>query len=106
MVAALDSYSYMQSLNGCWGDMTAWDGVGATTTFTSSPYERANAQCSPIEDASTLCNMANSEFDPSGVTFLNESAHADGVWADPTGSTIAIKHNGEKLDMVLHIRPL
>ena len=57
-------------------------------------------------DYVTLCNMATSQADPSGVAFLNESAHPDGVWVDPTGSTIAIKHNGEKLDMVLNWRPL
>jgi hypothetical protein len=47
-----------------------------------------------------------SPTDPTGVTFLNETAHADGVWADPTGSTITIKHAGEKLAMVLNWRPL
>jgi hypothetical protein len=58
-------------------------------------------------DYVTLCNMVNSTpSDPSGVTFLNEAAHADGVWADPTGSTITIKHAGEKLAMVLNWRPL
>jgi hypothetical protein len=58
-------------------------------------------------DYVTLCNMVNSTpTDPTGVTFLNETAHADGVWADPTGSTITIKHAGEKLAMVLNWRPL
>lgn len=57
-------------------------------------------------DYSALCTMVNTESDPSGINFLNETAHADGVWADPDGSTIAIKHNGEKLDMVLNFRPL
>lgn len=58
-------------------------------------------------DYVTLCNMVNATpTDPTGVTFLNEAVHADGVWADPTGSTIAIKHNGERLDMVLNWRPL
>ena len=54
----------------------------------------------------TLCNMSNTESDPSGVTFLTEAAHPDGVWADPTGSSIAIKHNGELLYMVLNWRQL
>jgi len=53
IVAALDSYSYMQALDGCWGDMTEWDGVGATTTSSSNPFGRQNAQCSPIEGQGT-----------------------------------------------------
>ena len=53
VVAALDGYSYMQSANGCWGGMTAWAGVGATTTSSSNPYGRANAPCSPLEGGST-----------------------------------------------------
>ena len=58
-------------------------------------------------DYLALCNMVNSTpTDPTGITFLNETAHADGVWADPTGSTITIKHAGEKLAMVLNWRPL
>ncbi|WP_179488897.1 choice-of-anchor D domain-containing protein [Granulicella arctica] len=58
-------------------------------------------------DYVTLSNQLNAQpNDPSGVTFLNEPAHADGVWADPTGSTIAIKHAGEDLRMVLNWRPL
>ncbi|WP_246301688.1 choice-of-anchor D domain-containing protein [Granulicella arctica] len=57
-------------------------------------------------DYVTMCNMVNSESDLSGVTFLNETAHGNGVWADPTGSTITIQNNGEKLAMVLNWRPL
>lgn len=54
-----------------------------------------------------LCEMVNSQpNDPTGVTFLNEPAHPDGVWADPTGSTISIKHAGESLEMTLNWRPL
>jgi hypothetical protein len=53
IVAALDAYSYMQSLNGCWGAMTAWNGVGATATSTSNPYGRTNAPCSALEGAGT-----------------------------------------------------
>lgn len=53
IIAALDGYSYMQSLNGSWGDMTAWDGIGATTATASNPYGRANAQGSPIEGNGT-----------------------------------------------------
>ena len=58
-------------------------------------------------DYLTLCNNLNSNpTDPSGVTFLHEAASADGVWADPTGSTISIKHAGENIEMVLNWRPL
>ena len=53
IVGALDAYSYMQSLNGCWGNMTAWNGLGATTATASNPQGRTNAQCSPIEGAGT-----------------------------------------------------
>lgn len=53
IVAALDSYSFMQAQNGCWGDMVAWDGIGATTASATNPYGRADAQCSPIEGAGT-----------------------------------------------------
>ena len=48
IVAALDSFSYMQPLNGCFGDMYQWDGlIQSGSTFTTQG--RVNAQCSPIE---------------------------------------------------------
>jgi len=57
-------------------------------------------------DYVTLCNMVAAQpNDPSGVTFLNEPSHGNGVWADPTGSTIAIQNNGEAIRMVLDWRP-
>jgi len=77
------------------------------------PFNQANADGTVdnylrwYTDYVTLCDMVNSQpTDPSGVTFLNETAHGNGVWADPTGSTITIQNNGEKIAMVLNWRPL
>jgi hypothetical protein len=72
IVAALDSYSYMQALNGCWGDMTAWDGVGATAASTSNPYGRANAQCSPIEGNGTWALGSAIALMQNDATFLSD----------------------------------
>ena len=88
--------------------------MGAPTPWTRLPNvgsggsdDAASAYLHEYADYLTLCNMVNSgPADTSGVTFLNEAAHADGVWADPTGSTITIKHGGETLGMVLNWRPL
>jgi len=56
-------------------------------------------------DYVTLCNMVNSNpTDTTGVTFLNETAHGNGVWADPTGNTIAIQNNGEAIRMAINWR--
>ena len=82
-----------------WTDMPSFASGGADSTVEAYLHEYA--------DYVTLCNMVNSQpTDTTGVTFLNEKAHADGVWADPTGSTIEIKHAGEQLGMVLNWRPL
>jgi Bacterial Ig-like domain (group 3)/Abnormal spindle-like microcephaly-assoc'd, ASPM-SPD-2-Hydin len=86
-------------LSSPWNAMPGFNSGNADNTV-------AKAMLSYV-DYVTLCNMVNSQpTDPSGVTFLNETAHPDGVWADPTGSTIAIKHAGEDLRMVLNWRPL
>lgn len=84
---------------GAWNDMPPFDSGNADGTVDNYLRE--------YTDYVTLCNLVNSQAtDTSGVTFLNETAHGNGVWADPTGSTIAIRNNGEKLDMVLNWRPL
>lgn len=43
--------------------------------------------------------------DPSGVSFLHESAHADTAWADPVAGTISQKQNGQHAFIVLNWRP-
>jgi len=92
-----DPYSlhgfYLEAANGVtWAYQTGDDGI--------------EAEMHQYADYVTLCNMYNTNpTDPSGVTFLNEPAHGNGVWADPTGSTIAIQNNGEAIRMVLDWRP-
>ncbi|SNT34365.1 Abnormal spindle-like microcephaly-assoc'd, ASPM-SPD-2-Hydin, partial [Granulicella rosea] len=55
---------------------------------------------------SALCAKVNSTSDSTGVSFLQEATHPDGVFVDPTGSSLAVKYKGETLDMVLNFRPL
>jgi len=86
------------SAAGPWNDMPAFNSGNADGTVDDYLHWYG--------DYVTMCNMVNSESDPSGVTFLNETAHGNGIWADPTGSTITIQNNGEKIALGLNWRPL
>jgi hypothetical protein len=43
--------------------------------------------------------------DSSGVTFLHESAHADGAWADPVAGALSLKQDNQHAFIVLNWRP-
>jgi len=86
-----------QDLASPWNDMPAFDSGNADNTAIEAMLL--------YPDYVTLCNMVNSNpNDTTGVTFLNETAHGNGVWADPTSSTIAIQNNGERVLMTLDWR--
>jgi hypothetical protein len=53
VIAGLDFFSYLQALNGCFGNLTQWPGIGATIPSPSSPQGRINAPCNSIEGAGT-----------------------------------------------------
>jgi len=98
IVGALDSYSYMQSLNGCWGDMTAWNGLGAVTASGSNPQGRSNAQCSPIEGAGTWAigsAILQMKSDPSFLAALSQpisSTLEPGVLRYQAYETMLVNH--------------
>jgi len=98
IVGALDAYSYMQALNGCWGDMTAWDGLGATTATTSNPQGRTNAQCSPIEGAGTwalgsaIVQMKNDTSFLAALNQLISSTLEPGVLRYQAYQTMLVNH--------------
>ena len=43
--------------------------------------------------------------DPSGLTLLHESGHADGAWVDSVASAISVKHTAQHAFIVLNWRP-
>jgi hypothetical protein len=43
--------------------------------------------------------------DPSGVTLLHESGHADGAWVDPVAGALSFKQNGQHGFVELNWRP-
>jgi hypothetical protein len=67
VIAGLDGAYYLQSLNGAFGSLTSWVGLGATTTSTSNPQGRLTAAGNAIEGNGTIAL---------GEAFMNLSADA------------------------------
>jgi hypothetical protein len=54
VIAGLDAAFYLQSLNGAFGSLTAWVGLGATAATTANPQGRVSATGNAIEGNGTL----------------------------------------------------
>ncbi len=54
VIAGLDGAYYFQSLNGAFGSLTSWVGLGATTASTSNPQGRLTAAGNAIEGNGTI----------------------------------------------------
>jgi hypothetical protein len=67
VLAGLDAAYYLQSLNGAFGSLTSWVGLGATTTSTSNPQGRLTAAGNAIEGNGTIAL---------GEAFMNLSTDA------------------------------
>jgi hypothetical protein len=67
VIAGLDGAYYLQSLNGAFGSLTGWVGLGATTASTSNPQGRLTAAGNAIEGNGTIAL---------GEAFLNLSTDA------------------------------
>jgi hypothetical protein len=67
VIAGLDGAYYLQSLNGAFGSLTSWVGLGATTTTTSNPQGRLTATGNAIEGNGTIAL---------GEAFMNLSTDA------------------------------
>jgi len=67
VIAGLDGAYYLQSLNGAFGSLTNWVGLGATATSTSNPQGRLTAAGNAIEGNGTIAL---------GEAFMNLSTDA------------------------------
>jgi hypothetical protein len=67
VIAGLDGAYYLQSLNGAFGSLTSWVGLGATATTAGNPQGRLTAAGNAIEGNGTIAL---------GEAFMNLSADA------------------------------